>query len=143
MFSKLPNIKKGKPILLKHEKIKQLKTLTNFTSVRIFCRKPSTGRTVHIILKDRSEYIAGMTDEYTNYCDGRIQFLPDDTSILGQEPDCTKLLSHYRITRLYGEIIYTYVGVHVLLELSDRLECDDFYVNPGFDDIGVWYYYVR
>ena len=121
-----------------------LREYTNFTEIRLFCRKPALhSRTVDVaITVDEQIYDYLLNKDFSgSYCDKTYRFLSGDNSLLSGVA-CNKLLFTGYGYSITGAIIYKIYNYHVIFEVSHgRFECDDHHENKSIG--GVWKYYVR
>ena len=114
-----------------------------FTEVRIFCRKIFHNRVFHAVLSSAKliNYVTQTDISSFNYCENRIRFLDDDTSLMSSE-NCANVISkrHYNI---YNHFIYVSVKYHVTATSNGIFTCDDRSTDNGYTNEGTWQYFVR
>ena len=151
-LSELSEVATGR-YALSGEKFAQLKSFINFTKVRIFCRKPYTGRTLHAVFEDdiTLKNLVQENKQTPDYCQSRIRYLSDDNSNIKNIP-CDKIISgdNPLNIRLYDHFFYVNYESHVIITRKNRFECEDYIgldnypsSDPNFSPIGVWYFYLK
>ena len=145
-LSKLNKVYKGRYVL-SGEKFKHLEKFIKFTKVRIFCQKPSTGRTIHAIYRDDNslKYLLHQDSENPQYNNVLVRYLYDDNSYRKLE-HVTLTMINIKVLlkqRLYDHFFYIPNKSHVIITIPDRLECDDFAYFKEFSPIGAWYFYLK
>ena len=130
--------------------MKELRTLLNFTQLRLHCKKQNPGRTFHIATVKNSsgeavvQYFSGQTDVLPYAC-GSFYKMNDDNSELankcqewgrdkkinfvgkwGHETD-SGLGSDQNETRLFNHPIFVFQEEHWVVNCTNRFECDDGY----------------
>ena len=115
-----------------------LKRATNFKEVRIFCTKPSHNRTIHVVLNGSVvvQYVTQRDTGSLKYCK-KIQFLPDDTSLLSTITDC-KDITAKSSKNIYDQFICG--DSQYFVQLTSDFACDD---KGTHNYLGTWLYYVR
>lgn len=126
--------------------IRQLKQLINFTQIRYFCHKKSTGRTFHIMTKNDPhgkravKYLIEDPSVQPRACGSFVAF-PDDNSFLatncakwgndGSSGECNKwgYFKHKGIFRIYNDPIL-WEGKHYVNLKTSVLACDDLITAP-------------
>ena len=143
----LSDVTNGK-YLLSGDVFSELQSFIEFNSVRSYCYKPSTGRTLDAIVNGLCHLQYLLNSQTTNcgsFC-GSIVFLPDDTSGM-QATGCEYLQLGIGVPladRLYNHFFYKNGAHHVILVVSTRMECDDYNVEGNnFDNSGEWHFFVR
>ena len=136
----------GGRFLLNSALIGTLAEYTGFKELRVRCFKPWHGRTVDIVMK--GDFLMKMLTQFTpknGLCgDNEISFLPDDTSNLSSG-NCAHLRSGFSMEHVgvYDHLLFKIHEQHLHLFGSRRMECDDQYIDAGFNINGSWTYYVR
>ena len=126
--------------ILESQNFAVLRDYTQYSEIRLFCYKPSHGRTVHIAITLDDQiynFIQGVASDF-NYCRKSYRKLEDDNSLLSNTA-CNEIISNgMQIwAGIEGAIMYKAGQYHILLKNS-RMECDDSRNLPG-----QWTYYVR
>ena len=126
--------------ILESQSFAVLRDYTQYSEIRLFCYKPSHGRTVDIAITLDDQiynFIQGVASTF-NYCGKSYRKLEDDNSLLSNTP-CNEIISHWEHlwAGIEGAIMFKGNQYHILIKNS-RMECDDFMTSPG-----QWTYYVR
>ena len=138
-------IKSGQPSVLSYGQLKLLKsTYGGFSEIRIKCRKPSTGRTVHIVLTNEHDFVnnvmyGSFTSESTLNKGIEYRQMSDDNSVIGDSSTASATLS----SKIYEHVIFISSLSHVQIAHTNRLECDDYSNISGFQNAGNWQYFIR
>ena len=145
-IASLQNVTSGR-VLLSETDVHSLRSIMNFSQIRVYCHKPSVGRTFHIMTRANStgyavvDYVSLKTNGQPLSC-GSFTALSDDTSILSRNclkfsnyncPSCNKLYDHFCFIGLKNHVIFR----------DNRKECDDFPQNDKTGIVGTWKYFVR
>ncbi|XP_057308781.1 uncharacterized protein LOC130647075 isoform X1 [Hydractinia symbiolongicarpus] len=150
----IASLRKTNQFLLTPSGFKELRDIISFTQLRVYCHKPSHGRTIHIVTVnnyrgyDVLDYLSGLTDTQPASCGSYIR-VNNDKSILAStcgmwgETGLWGSLDSDQLIRLYDHFFYISYKAHINLKGGGRLECDDFYGYPGFSTTGVWQFFVR
>ena len=136
--------------ILRVDQIKRLQQyIGEITQFRFYCTKKWHGRTVHFTNK-LNEFGLLFCDaclDKINWlnsgnCPDALKIYPDDNSLwISQCP--YNFASHYGMDSnnvIYDHLIYHHAQATLLLK---RLECDDYYIKPGFTKEGHWFYFIR
>jgi len=132
---------------LNGEKFAELRSLTNFTSVRMFCEKEWHGRRVDIkFLGEAVDRLTWAASSNDGFCNNNYAFLEGDTSLFQNGGyTCASYggMSESIDTRLYAWAFYV-EGIHNVRGMHPHC-CDDAHINdaPNFTIIGKWVYYIR
>ncbi|XP_057308930.1 uncharacterized protein LOC130647183 [Hydractinia symbiolongicarpus] len=147
------SLSKTNQFLLTPSGFKELRDIITFTQFRVYCHKPSHGRTIHIVTVNNSsghnvlDYLSGLNDTRPASCGSYVR-VNDDTSILAStcenwESGLWSNDGRNPASLLYDHLFFTLFGGHINLIPSGRLECDDFYKDNGFSTTGQWQFFVR
>lgn len=131
----------------------ELRRLINFTQIRVYCRKPSIQRIVHIATSLSPagqavvDYMTGQTDKRPASCNS-YTVLSEDTSTISRKCGSwfegawgAKQDGSIFNARLYETTAYIFGTLHILPGYrGSRYECDD-YQTPS--KTGIWMYFVR
>jgi len=134
-------------VLLRGHKFAELKSKTNFSSVRLFGKKTWHGRRVDVKLSgDVIDYFTGKTSSFSGYCNNNYAFLERDTSRFQNGGyTCTSYGFHavHHNIRLYGGVFFVANTIYIHA-LGTQLMCDDTdNYDISFNNIGTWIYYIR
>ena len=146
--SAMNTIKSGQSSVLSLGQLQLLKsTYGGFSEIRIKCRKPSAGRTTHIVLAGDAfvhNLITNRDGSYHSNPSGYfIRAMSDD-----DDSDIGKSTSHafeYNPNTFYSHIVFVWNIGHIQIGSTDRLECDDSHTvdATSFHNIGNWQFFVR
>ena len=133
----------GGKLLLEDASISALHKFTGYSELRIFCYKPSHGRTVDVAItldEEIFEMMQGIVSGNTfDYCSKTYKKLENDNSLLLSQ-SCGNLNGDNRgsvFTGFNGAVIFKGFYYHIFL-INGRTECDDWISSSG-----TWAYYVR
>ena len=114
-----------------------------FTEVRIFCRKASHNRVLHVVLSSAKaiNYVIQTDTSYFDYCMKRDRYLDDDTSLISSE--LCQYVGAKEGKNIYDNFLYVNMKLHVQVLSSGIFSCDDRSTNSGYTNEGTWQYFVR
>ena len=128
-----------------------MRTIKNkFKEVRLYCRKPSIGRTIHSIITSQVAIHAYTTVNSNGNVlylekDYDYKILADDTSNIGQKYEVLIGFHNVKDYGLYNHGYYVPSEAHFQIYEEDRMECDDStFDSQGSDQYaGTWQIFIR
>ena len=119
-----------------------LREYTQFSEIRLFCHKPSHGRTVDVAITVDDQIYNYLLDKKSSfgYCDKTYRPLPADNSLVSRLP-CEELSATSYGYSITGAIFFKRPLNYIIFDADfPRFDCDD----QLADDLpGEWRYYVR
>ena len=139
----LVNVKTGAYVLT-YLSTGLIRTNYHFTEMRIVCTKPWHGRRVDVVLT--GQIVDDLLDQQSNLqralLPGEYRPLPRDTSLLfNTSPN--EILRKKSSAHLYYFPIFVFAKAHVSIRYANRIECDDYHSDTGFQTAGNWQFYIR
>ena len=130
--------------ILEASQYSMLREYTNFTEIRLFCRKKAShSRTLDVAITADNQIYDFLLNKksFGSYCDKVYKHLEGDNSVLSSFP-CDEVNLTKMGYSISGAIFYKVAKYHILFDPdSGRFECDDHRQDPGLG--GVWRYFVR
>ena len=142
----------GNNVALNSIGLKMLKDEINATQIRIYCKKQSVPRTLHVSTRDDQtghkvlDFFAGDIN-YLPSCENSFDRFPDDTSELSTRCSEWKDLNSVwgndyvlqKRQNLYINTMYI-TNKNYVKVVQDSLLCDD---NDRGEKAGIWQYFIR
>ena len=113
-----------------------------FTEIRLVCTKPWHGRQIDIVLMEPLVDELMIASAAQRILVRGTDYRPlqgDNSNMMSTSQDIIKVDRGY----LYKYPIYVHDTFHVSIFDDNRMECDDYFGDPGFSSVGNWQYFIR